>query len=33
LADANLSYYKQLFPLNPGGILPTPVTAADLGLK
>jgi putative glutathione S-transferase len=33
LADASLSYYKQLFPLNPGGIIPTPVTAADLGLK
>jgi putative glutathione S-transferase len=33
LADACSSYYKQLFPLNPGGILPTPVTAADLGLK
>jgi putative glutathione S-transferase len=33
LADACLSYYKQLFPLNPGGILPTPVTATDLGLK
>lgn len=33
LCDANMSYYKQLFPLNPGGILPTPVTAASLGLS
>eukprot|EP00525_Craspedostauros_australis_P012089 CAMPEP_0198132982 /NCGR_PEP_ID=MMETSP1442-20131203/59328_1 /TAXON_ID= /ORGANISM="Craspedostauros australis, Strain CCMP3328" /LENGTH=385 /DNA_ID=CAMNT_0043794085 /DNA_START=649 /DNA_END=1806 /DNA_ORIENTATION=- len=33
LADANESYYKQLFPLNPGGIIPTPVTAKDLGLE
>ena len=33
LADANSSYYKQLFPLNPGGIVPTPVTAASLGLE
>jgi putative glutathione S-transferase len=33
LADASASYYKQLFPLNPGGILPTPLTAADLGLE
>jgi putative glutathione S-transferase len=33
LADANVSYYKQLFPLNPGGILPTRVTAASLGLE
>jgi len=31
--DACGSYYKQLFPLNPGGILPTAVTAADLGLE
>ena len=33
LADACSSYYKQLFPLNPGGILPTPVTPKDLGLE
>lgn len=33
LADATGSYFKQLFPLNPGGILPTPITAADLGLN
>lgn len=33
LGDANVSYYKQLFPLNPGGILPTRVTAASLGLE
>ena len=33
LADATGSYYKQLFPLNPGGILPTPPTAQDLGLE
>lgn len=32
LADANASYYKQLFPLNPGGIIPTMVTAKDIGL-
>ena len=33
LADATGSYYKQLFPLNPGGIIPTPPTAADIGLE
>lgn len=33
LADANSSYYKQLFPLNPGGIVPSPVSAATLGLE
>eukprot|EP00550_Attheya_septentrionalis_P002011 CAMPEP_0198287796 /NCGR_PEP_ID=MMETSP1449-20131203/6495_1 /TAXON_ID=420275 /ORGANISM="Attheya septentrionalis, Strain CCMP2084" /LENGTH=401 /DNA_ID=CAMNT_0043985817 /DNA_START=245 /DNA_END=1450 /DNA_ORIENTATION=- len=33
LADANASYYKQLFPLNPGGIIPSPVTAEQLGLS
>ncbi len=32
LADACGSYYKQLFPLNPGGIIPSPVTAASIGL-
>jgi len=33
LSDACSSYYKQLFPLNPGGIIPAPVTARDLGLE
>lgn len=33
LADATGSYYKQLFPLNPGGIMPTPPTAQELGLE
>jgi glutathionyl-hydroquinone reductase len=33
IPDATSSYYKQLFPLNPGGILPTMVTAKDLGLE
>lgn len=33
LADACSSYYKQLFPLNPGGIIPSPVTAASIGLE
>mmetsp|Transcript_55092 Transcript_55092/g.165041 ORF Transcript_55092/g.165041 Transcript_55092/m.165041 type:complete len:285 (-) Transcript_55092:408-1262(-) len=33
IADACSSYYRQLFPLNPGGIVPTPVTAEDLGLS
>jgi putative glutathione S-transferase len=32
IEDACSSYYKQLFPLNPGGILPTPVTARSLRL-
>mmetsp|Transcript_9457 Transcript_9457/g.18099 ORF Transcript_9457/g.18099 Transcript_9457/m.18099 type:complete len:388 (+) Transcript_9457:67-1230(+) len=32
LPDACSSYYKQLFPLNPGGIIPTPVTPKALGL-
>lgn len=32
LPDAHASYYKQLFPLNPGGIIPTAVTASTLGL-
>lgn len=32
ISDACSSYFKQLFPLNAGGILPTPLTAADLGL-
>jgi len=32
LGDANASYYRQLFPLNPGGIVPTMVTAKDIGL-
>lgn len=33
LAKANASYYSNLFPLNPGGIVPTPITAQDLGLQ
>jgi len=33
LQDATASYYRQLFPLNPGGLIPTPLTAADIGLK
>jgi len=33
LKDANESYYKQLFPLNPGGIIPTSVSAEEIGLK
>ena len=33
LNDATSSYYKQLFPLNPGGILPTGITPADIGLE
>lgn len=32
LGDACASYYRQLFPLNPGGIVPIEVTAKDLGL-
>ena len=32
LADACSSYYRQLFPLNPGGIVPAPVTPLTLGL-
>lgn len=33
LADACSSYYRQLFPLNPGGIIPSPVSAESLGLE
>jgi len=34
LADACGSYYKQLFPLNPGGLMPSPpVSASLLGLE
>lgn len=33
LEDANASYYKQLFPLNPGGLVPTSVTAKEIGLE
>lgn len=33
LAEATGSYYSSLFPLNPGGIVPTSVTAKDLGLE
>ena len=31
LDDARAGYYKDLFPLNPGGIVPAGPTAADLG--
>ena len=33
LADARRSYYSNLFPLNPGGIVPAGPSAADLGLE
>lgn len=33
ISDACASYYRQLFPLNPGGIIPAPVTANALGLE
>jgi len=33
LEDAVASYYKQLFPLNPGGLLPTPLTKEEIGLS
>lgn len=33
ISDACASYYRQLFPLNPGGIVPSPVTAKGLGLE
>ena len=33
ISDACSSYFRQLFPLNPGGIIPTPVTAKDIGLR
>ena len=33
IADACGSYYAQLFPLNPSGILPAPVSAKALGLE
>lgn len=33
LQDACASYYKQLFPLNPGGLVPTSITAKELGLE
>jgi len=32
LEDAWSSYYRQLFPLNPGGLVPTLPAARDLGL-
>lgn len=32
ISDACASYYRQLFPLNPSGIVPTPVDAEALGL-
>lgn len=33
IQDATSSYYRQLFPLNAGGIIPTPISAKDIGLK
>ena len=30
--DARRSYFENLFPLNPGGIIPVGPTLADLGL-
>mmetsp|Transcript_207 Transcript_207/g.277 ORF Transcript_207/g.277 Transcript_207/m.277 type:complete len:215 (+) Transcript_207:15-659(+) len=33
LDDAVSSYYRQLFPLNPGALIPTPITAEEIGLK
>ncbi|GKZ00580.1 hypothetical protein MPSEU_001010200 [Mayamaea pseudoterrestris] len=32
LEDATSSYFRQLFPLNPGGLVPSPVSASSLGL-
>lgn len=32
ISDACASYYRQLFPLNPSGIIPTSVTAEGIGL-
>ena len=33
LEDAVSSYYRQLFPLNPGGLIPTSITIEEMGLK
>jgi len=33
IEDASSSYYRQLFPLNPGGLIPSPITAVDMGLE
>ena len=33
LDDAVSSYYRQLFPLNPGGLIPTTITTQEMGLK
>jgi putative glutathione S-transferase len=33
LPDAQGSYYRQLFPLSPGSIVPTPPTLEDIGLS
>mmetsp|Transcript_8105 Transcript_8105/g.11581 ORF Transcript_8105/g.11581 Transcript_8105/m.11581 type:complete len:278 (+) Transcript_8105:709-1542(+) len=33
LDDATSSYYRQLFPLNAGGLIPTAITPRDIGLK
>lgn len=31
--DAVSSYYRQLFPLNPGGLIPTAISEKEIGLK
>jgi putative glutathione S-transferase len=33
IQDATSSYYRQLFPLNAGGLIPTAITAKDIGLN
>lgn len=33
LENAVSSYYRQLFPLNPGGLLPTPISKREIGLE
>eukprot|EP00560_Eucampia_antarctica_P007550 CAMPEP_0197827002 /NCGR_PEP_ID=MMETSP1437-20131217/3885_1 /TAXON_ID=49252 ORGANISM="Eucampia antarctica, Strain CCMP1452" /NCGR_SAMPLE_ID=MMETSP1437 /ASSEMBLY_ACC=CAM_ASM_001096 /LENGTH=352 /DNA_ID=CAMNT_0043427691 /DNA_START=144 /DNA_END=1199 /DNA_ORIENTATION=- len=33
IQDATSSYYRQLFPLNAGGLIPTPISEKDIGLN
>ena len=33
IEDAVSSYYRQLFPLNPGGLIPTAITKEEIGLR
>ncbi len=33
IGDAVSSYYRQLFPLNPGGLIPSTPTLEEIGLK